>query len=621
MLRNFLFGNPRGSLNGAFDLAARSMQRGRDHGIRDYNSVREDYGMSKITSWNEVIENDEDTVSKLQTLFPDINDVDLYVGGLAERKLCIKLNFYVLKICIENQGASLVGPLYKKILEHDFTTLRDGDRFWFENGQFSDEELKEILDTRFADVIRRNTELTDLDLQDNVFFLDRRYTAFNVIKSFPTSDGYPDTQGYTYDNSLIIMEDRYKLLWSADDSKVNFMVQVKTNGWVGIGFNPNQRGVMVGADIIIARVLSSGVEVKDYKAIKNVGKPAEDGELGGKDDLTDIEGWTLGEWTVVRFSRLRDTKDTKADTVISRLEDTYTIFAYQAETTDFMYHGSNVRGRDLKYAAAQLSKHVIATHTDGQRTLSIILSVMGILLAISFSLFQVIHRKKPTIIFSSPPINNILLLGAVMGYASIPFFALDSDAFCDSESTYVTLLSNGAVPQEACGASATTCGLRQWLLSIGFTLMFGAMFSKTYRVYRLFVRSTGKAFERVKIRNMDLYKIVAILLSVDAVLLTMWSTIDPLKIVRTFTGVQSITPEYLTQEVTETCRSESDAFWVFVFGYKVRQLHVDFKTKLFNYFLRQSYWFFLLSWLMQRRKLKFQTCEILHPLVQPYTLF
>lgn len=148
----------------------------------------------------------------LQDLFPDINDVDLYVGGLAEDRI----------------GASIVGPLYQRILQDDFTRLRDGDRFWFENNQFSQAEVREIMDTRLSDVLRRNSALTDIDIPDNSFFLDTRYTEFHLQRDFPTRDGFPDTRGHVFENEQVIFDSKYKLLWRADHDRVHFMLQVHT---------------------------------------------------------------------------------------------------------------------------------------------------------------------------------------------------------------------------------------------------------------------------------------------------------------------------------------------------------------------------------------------------------
>ena len=50
-VRNFLFGPP-GS--GGFDLASLNIQRGRDHGLADYNQARTDLGLDPVTSFSEI---------------------------------------------------------------------------------------------------------------------------------------------------------------------------------------------------------------------------------------------------------------------------------------------------------------------------------------------------------------------------------------------------------------------------------------------------------------------------------------------------------------------------------------------------------------------------------------
>src|SRR5439155_25875136 len=61
-VRNFLFGQPG---QGGFDLASLNIQRGRDHGLADYNSVRAGYGLPRVTSFTQIT-NDADVQAKLQ---------------------------------------------------------------------------------------------------------------------------------------------------------------------------------------------------------------------------------------------------------------------------------------------------------------------------------------------------------------------------------------------------------------------------------------------------------------------------------------------------------------------------------------------------------------------------
>ncbi|MCM2369003.1 peroxidase family protein [Aporhodopirellula aestuarii] len=148
-LRNFLFGEP-GS--GGFDLVALNIQRGRDHGLSDYNSTRVAYGLDPVESFADITSN-VSLQEKLAGLYGDVNNIDLWVGLMAEDHV---------------DGAS-VGELTGTIIADQFERTRDGDRFYYEN-VFSGADLKFINSTTLADVIERNTEVEGL--QENVFFLN-----------------------------------------------------------------------------------------------------------------------------------------------------------------------------------------------------------------------------------------------------------------------------------------------------------------------------------------------------------------------------------------------------------------------------------------------------------------
>jgi hypothetical protein len=146
-VRNFLFGPPGA---GGLDLASLNIQRGRDHGLADYNTMRAAYGLPRISSFSQITSNTE-VQAKLQQLYGNVNNIDAWVGALAEDQVA--------------RGST--GPLIRAVLMDQFTRLRDGDRFWFER-TFSGPALQGLERTTLADVIRRNTNLTNL--QQNVFF-------------------------------------------------------------------------------------------------------------------------------------------------------------------------------------------------------------------------------------------------------------------------------------------------------------------------------------------------------------------------------------------------------------------------------------------------------------------
>lgn len=146
-LRNFLFGAPG---QGGLDLASLNIQRGRDHGLADYNATRAAYGLSRVTDFAQITP-DAALQGKLRDLYGSVDKIDLWVGVLAEGHL---------------QGAS-VGPTSRAIIADQFTRLRDGDRFWYQN-LFRGRDLQALENTTLADIISANTASTNLQRQ--VFF-------------------------------------------------------------------------------------------------------------------------------------------------------------------------------------------------------------------------------------------------------------------------------------------------------------------------------------------------------------------------------------------------------------------------------------------------------------------
>ena len=133
------------------DLVATDIQRARDHGIPDYNQVRKDVGLEPIRKFSDLT-SDRVMERNLQVVYEDISRIDPLVGALAEAHM--------------HDGE--LGELLTTVVSEQFDRLRAGDRFWYEHDpMLSREEIGCLQRTTLADVIRRNTTLTNI--QDDVF--------------------------------------------------------------------------------------------------------------------------------------------------------------------------------------------------------------------------------------------------------------------------------------------------------------------------------------------------------------------------------------------------------------------------------------------------------------------
>ena len=127
-LRNFLFDPPVG-----MDLAAINIQRGHDLGLGTLNETREALGLTPYTSFEQITD-DAGTVAALKATFTDVDQIDLWTGGLSEKHVT----------------GGLIGETFGKIIGDQFETLRDGDQYYYENvanGTFDAASLNEIQHT------------------------------------------------------------------------------------------------------------------------------------------------------------------------------------------------------------------------------------------------------------------------------------------------------------------------------------------------------------------------------------------------------------------------------------------------------------------------------------------
>eukprot|EP00795_Rhopilema_esculentum_P013109 gene13109-3896_t len=133
-------------------------------------------------------------------------------------------------------------------------------------------------------------------------------------------------------------------------------------------------------------------------------------------------------------------------------------------------------------------------------------AAFGLIVACFFLYFNIRYRENRLIKMSSPMINNVIIIGSILCYVAVILFGLDT-----------RLIEKCSIPR--------MCNAFVWILSFGFTLSFGALFSKTWRVYKIF--TAAKSMERVAILDRHLFGIIFILIGVDVILLTMWMIVSP----------------------------------------------------------------------------------------------
>ena len=146
------------------DLAARNIQRGRDHGIPGYSTLRTYCGLPNLDTWErpeEMKDKDEEKDKekvkewrRLKNLYTKPEDIDPFPGGLAETAV---------------EGGQ-VGPTFACVIAGQFRSLMKADRFFFthpkkgehnERGLGTSATRRSVQARRLGDIMCDNTRDSD----------------------------------------------------------------------------------------------------------------------------------------------------------------------------------------------------------------------------------------------------------------------------------------------------------------------------------------------------------------------------------------------------------------------------------------------------------------------------
>jgi len=153
---------------------------------------------------------------------------------------------------------------------------------------------------------------------------------------------------------------------------------------------------------------------------------------------------------------------------------------------------------DMVYPFVSWSSRLFVSNylESGVEQAIFVLSIICIIFSTVCFVLLRLHWNDKAIVASSPVFLSIMLFGSILTFATVPTWMLYTDS--------------------------ASCHLRLWFLCLGFTLLFGTLVAKTYRVRELFLvhKMRPKKFSDSK-----LLIIVGSLVAVDLLILILWSSV------------------------------------------------------------------------------------------------
>jgi len=135
---------------------------------------------------------------------------------------------------------------------------------------------------------------------------------------------------------------------------------------------------------------------------------------------------------------------------------------------------------------------------SGAGALVIVIAVAGFVVCLIFVVFMIVKKTHPVIKSSQPLFCIVYGLGCAFICLQMVFYLGEATNF--------------------------TCGMRYWLFNIIFTLSFGSLFAKTWRVWRVF---SNTHLKKIRLTNMDTLRVMFLLLLMEVILLALGQIMAP----------------------------------------------------------------------------------------------
>lgn len=183
----------------------------------------------------------------------------------------------------------------------------------------------------------------------------------------------------------------------------------------------------------------------------------------------------------------------------------------------------------------QCNEPVDYNYLTSIRPAGLAMCAIAMALAVACGVWTQLHRKHRVVIASQPFFLGIICIGCLIMASSIIPLSFD-DSIASTEGCSIA------------------CMAFPWLLSIGFTTTFAALFSKVWRLNQ--VISNSMQMRRVAVKEKDVILPFVVLMTANVAVLLAWTIVDPLKWVRTNPDTQYQSNGY--------CESEGQSAWKFL---------------------------------------------------------
>ena len=164
------------------------------------------------------------------------------------------------------------------------------------------------------------------------------------------------------------------------------------------------------------------------------------------------------------------------------------------------------------------------------KTLALALFVLGFLIAAGALCFNIKYRRHPSVKMSSWRVNVSTCAGSILASASLFFFASNGEDVrscgLSTPTETIDLQCNNETNTCCSDYGSRVCLPLISLLTVGYTLAFGSLFLRTYRVHTIF---NNQSLKKINFTDIKIFKKLVVLVLVAFVFVGIWAFIFPLR--------------------------------------------------------------------------------------------